>query len=76
MERINDSYDANILEDDIGGELWRPIPTFMDFTFPKFRFPSKNILGLTQKATVTGTLDLEEHDSSIAFASVSCTNQN
>lgn len=28
------------------------------------------------KATVTGTLDLEEHDSSIAFASVSCTNQN
>ena len=36
----------------------------------------KNILGLTQKATVTGPLDLEEHDSSIAFASVSCTNPN
>ena len=49
MERINDSYDANILEDSIGGELWRPIPTFMDFTFQKFRFPSKNILGLTQR---------------------------
>ena len=49
MERINDNYDANILEDDIGGELWRPIPTFMDFTFQKFRFPSKNILGLTQR---------------------------
>ena len=28
------------------------------------------------KATATGPLDLEEHDSSIAFASVSCTNQN
>ena len=26
MEKIDDSYDANILEDGIGGELWRPIP--------------------------------------------------
>ena len=49
MEKIDDSYDANILEDGIGGELWRPIPVFIDLTFQKFIFPSKYIVELTQR---------------------------
>ena len=46
------------------------------FHFSEIQISIKKHPRIDPKATATGTLDLEEHDSSIAFASVNCTNQN